>query len=183
MLSQIIYCLSYSKWSHCFMNKHVFELWECYVCNCKMCTSCFCVFIFTSCLCLLCTFCVPLFVRTTYMQLLLLLSDLKAVLLTENIHWLYQSHGQESQQVRDLLCLLSHVFLLTLFFSCSLIILHLHVWLKGSIFCATFLWLLVSCWAYWLLCSEVIQADSNAGFISKGRLFWIQWLGRICFEF
>lgn len=91
-----------------------------------------------------------------------------------------QSCGQESQQVSDLLCLLLHVFSLILFFH-TLASSWIFLWDWNVLYfvqpCCDVLFLVgcIDC------CAPTDRGRlSNAGFISKGRVFWIQWLGRIC---
>lgn len=154
------------------------------MCNCEVCTVLkLYLFLFSHLVCVFNALCVPVFVRTTYMQLFLLLSDLKAVLLmrtytnfTVTVPW---SRIPASQWFA--LLILARVLTYTLFLH-SLMLLNLPVGLKGSIFCAALLWRLVSHWVYWLLCSEVIQADSPM-LVSLARVDYFEfsdWEGYAC---
>lgn len=77
-------------------------------------------------------------------------------------------------------CLLYACVLAYTLFTLSSPRVFLWKWKVPYTYYVALLWFLVSCWMHWLLYSRVSWVESNAVFISKGRLVRIQWLGSIC---
>lgn len=109
-------------------------------------------------------------------------ANVKPVLLTENLY-LSASESTDSPWSRvpvSQFCFLLHVLSLALVFH-SLSSSGVLLWKRRILYimqpCCDILFLV----GYIHYCAPGNSSRlSNAGFISKGRLFWIQWLWRIC---
>lgn len=151
------------------------------MCNCKTCTIL--KFLFLHLVWVFNALCVPLFIRTTCIAVVLAPFWPKGSLLTENVYQLHSPSPMVKNPSKSVICS-----------ACSRVCSYLHSFFTLShplespcgierfcIFCSL---VVMSCFSLGVLivvlqgCSSRL---SNVGFISKGRLFWIWWLGRICF--
>lgn len=141
MLSQIICCLIYSKCS-CYSRSKTFS--TSLNCGNVMCATAIyvqflsCIYFYFYVLSVSLMHCVARFVRTTYMQFLLL-SDLKAGLLTENVYQHHSHSPMVKNPSKSVICSACSRTCSHALFSYSVIFLNLSVGLKGSVFCAAVL--------------------------------------------